>query len=77
MSLRAINEIVVHLESFRNIELWYQGLYFISIEIAYIQAIGQVTKVHRIWLSLWTLTLLRTRKTSTQMSSPRSTTTTK
>jgi uncharacterized membrane protein (UPF0127 family) len=48
MSLRAINEIVVHLESFRNIELWYQGLYFISIEIAYIQAIGQVTKVHRI-----------------------------
>ncbi len=77
MSLRAINEIVVHLESFRNIELWYQGLYFISIEIAYIQAIGQVTKVHRIWLSLWMLTLLLTRKTSTPMSSPRSTTTTK
>ena len=31
MSLRAINEITIHLESFRNIELWYQGLYFFTI----------------------------------------------
>lgn len=49
MSLRAINEIVVHLESFRNIELWFQGLYFISIEVVYQQQAGQIIKVlHKI-----------------------------
>ena len=28
MSLRAIIEIVVHLESFRNIDLFFQGIYY-------------------------------------------------
>ena len=28
MSLRAIVEIVVHLESFRNIDLFFQGIYY-------------------------------------------------
>ena len=33
MSLRAIVEIVLHLESFRNIDLFQQGLYFLQFEI--------------------------------------------
>jgi L-lysine 2,3-aminomutase len=33
MSIRGINEFVVHLESFRNIELWYQGLYFLTVTL--------------------------------------------
>ncbi|OMJ80857.1 hypothetical protein SteCoe_18808 [Stentor coeruleus] len=33
MSLRAIVEIVVHLESFRNIDLFQQGLYYLQFEI--------------------------------------------
>ena len=33
MSLRAVTEIVVHLESFRNIDLFYQGLYYIRFRI--------------------------------------------
>ena len=33
MSLRAIVEIIVHLESFRNIDLFQQGLYFLQFEI--------------------------------------------
>lgn len=28
MSLRAVVEIVVHLESFRNIDLFFQGIYY-------------------------------------------------
>lgn len=28
MSLRAIVEIVIHLESFRNIDLFFQGIYY-------------------------------------------------
>ena len=33
MSLRALLEIVVHLESFRNIDLFYQGLYYIKVTL--------------------------------------------
>jgi hypothetical protein len=33
MSLRALLEIVVHLESFRNIDLFYQGLYYIKVSL--------------------------------------------
>lgn len=29
MSLRALVEVVVHLESFRNIDLFYQGIYYV------------------------------------------------
>lgn len=35
MSLRALVEIVVHLESFRNIDLFYQGLYYIKANLYY------------------------------------------
>lgn len=33
MSLRALLEIVVHLESFRNIDLFYQGLYYVKVSL--------------------------------------------
>ena len=33
MALRALLEIVVHLESFRNIDLFYQGLYYVKITL--------------------------------------------
>jgi len=33
MSLKALIEAVVHLESFRNIELFYQGLYFLKCRL--------------------------------------------
>jgi hypothetical protein len=33
MSLKSIVETVVHLESFRNIELFYQGLYYLKISL--------------------------------------------
>ena len=33
MSLRALLEIVVHLESFRNIDLFYQGLYYLKVTV--------------------------------------------
>ena len=33
MSLRSLLEIVVHLESFRNIDLFYQGLYYLKINL--------------------------------------------
>ncbi len=35
MSLRALIEIVVHLESFRNIDLFYQGLYYLKVNLYY------------------------------------------
>jgi hypothetical protein len=31
--MRALLEIIVHLESFRNIDLFYQGLYNIKIRL--------------------------------------------
>lgn len=33
MIVKSIYEIVIHLESFRNIELYYQGLYLIKLNI--------------------------------------------
>ena len=33
MSLKALIEVVVHFESFRNIELFYQGLYFLKCRL--------------------------------------------
>ncbi len=33
MSLRAILEVVVHLDTFRNIDLFFQGLYFIKVAV--------------------------------------------
>ena len=33
MSLKALLEIVVHLESFRNIDLFYQGLYYLKVTL--------------------------------------------
>lgn len=33
MTLRAIQEFVVHFESFRNVDLWYQGAYLLRIQI--------------------------------------------
>jgi hypothetical protein len=36
MQFRAIVEVAVHMESFRNIELWYQGVYFLSATVGYL-----------------------------------------
>lgn len=33
MHLRTCGEIALHLQSFRNIELWYQGVYFLKFTI--------------------------------------------
>lgn len=33
MSLRAILEVVVHLDSFRNIDLFFQGLYYLRVAV--------------------------------------------
>jgi hypothetical protein len=33
MSLKALVETVIHLESFRNIELFYQGLYYVKVRL--------------------------------------------
>ena len=33
MSLRALIEIAVHLESFRNIDLFYQGIYYTRLRL--------------------------------------------
>lgn len=35
MSLRALIEIVVHLESFRNIDLYFQGVYYTRLRLYY------------------------------------------
>ena len=45
MSLRGVNELVIHLESFRNIELWYQGLYFLSISLYHENLKTKVTMI--------------------------------
>jgi hypothetical protein len=34
MSLRAIVEVVLHLESFRNVDLYFQGLYYVTVRLA-------------------------------------------
>jgi hypothetical protein len=33
MIVKSVQEIVLHLESFRNIELYYQGLYIIKLNV--------------------------------------------
>ena len=33
MSLRAVLEVVIHLESFRNIDLFFQGIYYARFRI--------------------------------------------
>lgn len=33
MIVKSIYEVVIHLESFRNIELYYQGLYLIRLQL--------------------------------------------
>lgn len=33
MSLRALVEVVVHLESFRNIDLFFQGIYYARVRL--------------------------------------------
>lgn len=33
MQLRAVQEFVVHIESFRNIDIWYQGAYLLCMQI--------------------------------------------
>ena len=33
MSLRAILEVVVHLDTFRNIDLFFQGLYYVKVSV--------------------------------------------
>lgn len=33
MQIRTVKEFVLHLESFRNIELWYQGIYHLKFNI--------------------------------------------
>ena len=35
MSLRAVVEIMVHLESFRNIDLFFQGIYYTRLKVYY------------------------------------------
>ena len=35
MSLRSLVEIVLHLESFRNVDLFFQGIYFTRSRIYY------------------------------------------
>ena len=33
MSLRALVDVVIHLESFRNIDLFFQGIYYIRLKL--------------------------------------------
>ena len=33
MSMKALLEVIIHLESFRNIDLFYQGLYYVQIKL--------------------------------------------
>lgn len=33
MQLRAVQEFIVHIESFRNIDIWYQGGYLLCLQI--------------------------------------------
>ena len=33
MSLKAILEVVVHLDTFRNIDLFFQGLYYVKVSV--------------------------------------------
>jgi hypothetical protein len=35
MSLKALVEVLIHVDSFRNIDLYYQGLYYAKIKMYY------------------------------------------
>lgn len=35
MSLKALVEILIHVDSFRNIDLYYQGLYYAKLKMYY------------------------------------------
>ena len=35
MSLKALVEVLIHLDSFRNIDLFYQGLYYVKLRMFY------------------------------------------
>ena len=41
MSLKSLVEAVIHLESFRNIELFYQGLYFLKCRLIFEEEPGK------------------------------------
>ena len=41
MSLKSLVEAVIHLESFRNIELFYQGLYFLKVRLLFEEQPGK------------------------------------
>jgi hypothetical protein len=43
MSLRAIIEVVLHLESFRNVDLYFQGLYYIRCRMSHRHSVTGVT----------------------------------
>lgn len=41
MSIRSVLDIVLHIENFRNIDLFYQGIYFLRFK-SYIEINGKV-----------------------------------
>jgi hypothetical protein len=43
MSFRAVTEAVVHFETFRNVDLFHQGIYFLRTSLYY-QKDNQVSK---------------------------------
>lgn len=45
MSVRSVLELVVHLESFRNIDLWFQGTYTLKVQIESL-AEGKIVYAH-------------------------------
>ena len=46
MIVRSVNEIVVHLESFRNIDLIYQGIYTLKVSAFEVQSNGRKVYAH-------------------------------
>lgn len=50
MSLRAIVDIIIHLDSFRNIDLFFQGLYYLKVKL-YNKKNGEVSNEDIIILS--------------------------
>lgn len=55
MSLRAILDVVVHLDSFRNIDLFFQGLYYVKVSL-YNKKNEEVSEHN---LTKWILAVLR------------------
>lgn len=54
MALRSIIDIALHIETFRNIDLYYQGLYFLKFNI-YMENGDQVHKKKNIKLIIFPL----------------------